>query len=345
MNAGIGRMRRLIRVLAVTVAFLSLASPAGATGDHKTLRLNEAAPAGGPEDVALRYFKQQIEHDTHGGVSVDVHLGGRLGNPQTSVEDMMFGDLDLYSGKLTDFLPLMIDEVSGLQTPFLVLEPKAARSYLASPLLDDARDKVLHSRHIRFLEMTAMDRPFHILAAKRAISGLGDLVGLRIASQTPMTKDAARIWRALGVTYLPMPPSAFREALTAKKIDAVLYPNLDDARELTAGLAPNLLEIEDCPAIWQISINDAVWQKLSVGEKAAFASAATASAKIFEAEAERGFAVKIRQATEKGRMTYRALAPIPVRAKLGPSYRALVDDGALNPKVLETADKAAREAH
>ena len=337
-------MGRLIRILAITVAFLSLIPPAGAVVNHKTLRLNEAAPAGGPEDAALHYFKHQIEQATHRSVIIDIHLGGGLGNPQTSVEDMMFGDLDLYSGNLTDFLPLMIDEVSGLQAPFLVPGPKAARLYLASPLLDDARDKVLHSRHIRFLEMTAMHRPFHILAANRTISGPGDLAGLRIASQMPLTKDAARLWQALGVAYQRIPPAALRDALASKKIDAVLYPGLEAARGRTAGLAPNLLEIEDCPSIWQISINEAVWQKLTAGEKTVFTDAAAASATIFEAEAERQLQEKIALVTAKGQMTYRVLEPASFRARLASSYRTLVDDGALNPKVLETADKATREA-
>jgi TRAP-type C4-dicarboxylate transport system substrate-binding protein len=337
-------MRRLIRILAITAALLSLGNAAGAAGGHQRLRLNETALAGGAEDAALRYFKQKIEQATHGSVTIDIHLGGGLGNPQTSVQDMMFGDLDLYSGQVADFLPLMIDEVSGLQTPFLVLGPEAARAYLASPLLDEARDKVLNSRHIRFLEMTAMRRPFHILATTRMISSPDDLAGLKITSQIPLTRDAARIWAALGGTYLAMPPSAFRAALAAKKIDGILYSDLGTARGATANLAPHLLEIEDCPFVWQISVNEAVWQKLTASEQSAFFEAASASAKIFETEAGRRFQGKVSLATAEGRMTYRTLDWAPVRAKLAASYRALVDDGALNPKVLETADKAAHEA-
>jgi TRAP-type C4-dicarboxylate transport system substrate-binding protein len=335
-------MGRLIRTMAIMVAVLFLVSPAGAAGNHRTLHLNEAASAGGPEDVALRYFKRQVEQSTHGSVTIDIHLDGGLGNPQTSVQDMMFGDLDLYSGNLADFLPLMIDEVSGLQTPFLIPGPAAARLYLASPLLDEARDKVLHSRHIRFLEMTAMRKPSHILVANRAISGPGDLAGLRIASQLPLTKDAARLWQVLGATYRPLAPAALRDALAAKKIDAILYPDIDAGRGPAAGLAPNLLEIDDCPSIWQISINEAVWQKLSAAEKSALADGAAASAGIFEVEADRQLQKKVALATAGKQRTYQKLEPAAFRARLGSSYRLFVDDGALNPEVLETADKAAR---
>ena len=70
--------------------------------------------------MALQSFVSQVDHQTHHAVRIDLHLNGGLGNAQTSVENMMFGDLDIYAGNLVDYLPLMIDEVNGLTMPFLV---------------------------------------------------------------------------------------------------------------------------------------------------------------------------------------------------------------------------------
>jgi TRAP-type C4-dicarboxylate transport system substrate-binding protein len=325
------------------IAFFSWHS-AMAAGAQKILRLNENSSAGRPEGVALRYFKQRVEKATHKTIAIDLHLNGGLGNPQISVENMMFGGLDLYSGNLADYLPLMIDEVSGLQTPFLVPGRKPADLYLASPLLGEARDKVLNSRHIRFLEMGAVREPFHIIAATRAIAGSGDLAGLRMTSEKPLSKDAAQLWRALGVTYVPMELSRFKEALASKKIDAVLYSDLAGANSDVLSLASHLVGVDDCPQIWQISINEKAWQGLTAEEKRALSDAATESVPIFETEAKRQFEARLAHITANGHIIYRSLVSETLRAGLGQPYRELVADGALNPKVLETTDRAVRAA-
>src|SRR5579872_5338884 len=117
----------------LTVVLLGAGAMASATawGATQTIALNEIGPAQGPQGAALRYFERAVALKTNGRVRMDLHFNGALGGPETSVEDMMFDDLQAFAGNLDDYLPLMIDEVSGLETPFLLPGVAPARRYLA----------------------------------------------------------------------------------------------------------------------------------------------------------------------------------------------------------------------
>jgi TRAP-type C4-dicarboxylate transport system substrate-binding protein len=328
----------LISVLGLASAVWSATPPA-----RPTIELNEDAAVGGPQEVALKELSREVARATHGRLVIHVHLNGGLGGPQESVENMMFGDLKMFSGAVIDYLPLMIDEVSGLDTPFLIPGEDPARRYLRSPLLDEAREKVLHSRRIRFLEMTAIRSPFHLIAARRPISSAADLQGLRITFTKPLTKTAIRLWSALGAIYVPpMPTAELKAALKSGRIDAIIVSDVESlSRENLVTAAPNLIGVDDCPQIWQISINEPLWQSLTLDEQAALATAADGSARVFEREARRRFQKDIRLVTSVGRATFVQLDVAGIRQQLQPTYAALAAEGGVSPRVLQTANAAA----
>lgn len=331
------------RVLIGALLGASMLASAGARAATRTIELNEIAPPAGPQAAALRYFERSVAERTAGRVRVDVHFNGALGGPETSVENMMFDELQAFSGNLDDYLPLMIDEVSGLETPFLLPGINAARRYLASPLLNTARTKVLHSRHIRFLEMTALRTPFHIIVSRRPISSAADLSGLRLTSSKPLTKSAATLWQALGVTYLPALSSTAARMLASGKADAAIFPDLDAVIEShVQAVAPHLVGIDDCPQIWQLSLNESVWRKLDPAEQRALLAAANGSAAVFEREAARVFHERLAQLRARDGVTYTELDAATLRRTVHSVYANLVTDGGLSPTVLQAADAAAR---
>ena len=332
-------MRRTHSGLALTVILSCLGSTAAAA-PAQTIELNELAPAGSPQDFALRAFQTAVASDTHGKVVVKLHLSGALGNAQTSVQNMMFGDLKLYAGNLTDYLPLMIDEMTGLQMPFLIPGVTPAGRYLAAPLLDEAREKVLHSRHIRFLEMTAIRNPFHVIAAKREIATPADLVGLKLVSDRPLTKTAARVWQVLGVQYIAPSDVDAKTALESGQADAVLFTNLDAVTRNVESVAPYLAGVDDCPQLWQISINEGVWQHFDDSERTALQAAARKALQVYESRAREQFQKRLGTMTSDGHITYHVLDANALRAKALPVYPQLVAEGGLSPRVLEAANAA-----
>jgi TRAP-type C4-dicarboxylate transport system substrate-binding protein len=324
--------------LALTVILGFCLGGTAAADSAQTIELNEQAAAGSPQDFALRAFQTAVASGTHGKVVLKLHLSGSLGNAQTSVQNMMFGDLSLYSGNLIDYLPLMIDEMTGLQTPFLIPGITPTSHYLASPLLDEAREKVLHSRHVRFLEMTAIRSPFHVIATKREIATPADLAGLKLVSDRPLTKTAARVWQALGVQYIAPSDVDIKTALESGQADAVLFTDLDAVTHAVASIAPHLAGVDDCPQLWQISINEGVWQHFDDSQRTAVQAAALKALQVYESRAAERFRKQLVTLTSRGHMTYHVLEANTLRAKALPVYPQLVAEGGLSPRVLEAAN-------
>ncbi len=329
-------------VLALVLLGVS-ASSAAPAASPQTIELNEVAPPAGPQAAALRYFEHSVAQHTGGRVRVNVHFDGALGGAETSVENMMFDDLQAFAGSLDDYLPLMIDEVSGLETPFLLPGVGPARRYLASPLLDTARGKVLHSRHIRFLEMAALRTPFHVIASRRPIASAADLKGLRLTSNKPLTKTAVRVWQALGVTYVPPLSSTADRMLAGGKADAALFPDLEAIEKANVqAVAPHLIGVDDCPQIWQISLSESVWRKLDTAEQQASITAASRSAAVFERESARLFHERLARLRSRDGVSYVELDAAVLRSKVRSAYADLVADGGLSPTALQAADAAMR---
>lgn len=334
-------MRRTHSGLLLSAILGCYLGEAAAAGPARIIDINETAPAGSAQDFALRAFQAAIESGTHGEVAIKLHLSGALGNAQTSVQNMMFGDLSLYSGNLTDYLPLMIDEMTGLQTPFLIPGAGPALRYLASPLLDEARSKVLHSRHIRFLEMTAIRTPFHVIASKRAIVTPADLVGLKLVSDRPLTKTAARVWQALGVRYIAPANVDIKTALASGQADAALFTSLDEvARQGVASIAPHLAGVNDCPQLWEISINERAWQRLDDTQRTAVQAAAQKAIQVYESRAREQFKQRLATLRAGGHVTYHVLDANAMRVKALPLYPQLVAEGSLSPRVLQASNAA-----
>ena len=305
------------------------------------LRLNEVAVPGSPEDFALRSFASQVDSQTDHSVRIDLHLDGELGNAQTSVENMMFDDLDIYAGNLVDYLPLMIDEVNGLTVPFLLSGRTAVDQYLASSLLDEAREKVLSSRRIIFLEMTALREPYHFLVSRKPIRDASDLKGMNFASVQPLSKIAARVWSSAGAHYVAGEVQ-IQDRLKSGTLDAALFPDLRSA--MASGVlksARYIAGIDDCPQIWQISVNQGAWNRLSADQQKIVSHAAQNSGRMFEQK----IADQLRQDLARLRVqhvTYRLLQLPGLRDAVHPAYDSLVSEGAINPRVVQTADDAMR---
>ena len=119
------------------------------------LRLNELAPRDSTASAALKLFKHRVESGTHGEVRVELYFDGALGNSSDSLEKLNAGDLDMFSGNFEVFLPLLVDEISGLELPFMIPDNEIASRYMASPFMQDGRARDLTLRHIRFLELDA----------------------------------------------------------------------------------------------------------------------------------------------------------------------------------------------
>ena len=331
-------MRKSLRLSLLPALILLLTAAANA---QTVLRLNELGPEAGPEAAALRAFKDTVEVATQGSVKIELHYAASLGNPSTSLEAMMSGELDLFSGDLRYMLPVIIDEVTGLDLPFLVPSNAAARNYLASPLFNEGREKVILYRHIRILETDAFRGPERMMAVTRKVTSLEDLRGLRLAVFPGPTKAGVQLWRALGVTVLDTAWPDVRSALDRHLIDGVIAPDLGSLiAARIPRVAPFIGPSHDHPQIWQIAIFDGAWRKLDASQQAAVAKAAAEAASVYNHTAKEAMNRDLAAVHANKAAVPVSIDPLLAHERLRAGYAELISQGATSPRVRDTANAA-----
>jgi TRAP-type C4-dicarboxylate transport system substrate-binding protein len=89
---------------------------------HITLKVNESLGPGSPEETALNAFKKAVEDGSKGEIKIVIHLQDALDNPQTSMENLITGSLELYSGALEYYEPQTKEELSVVSLPYFLVD-------------------------------------------------------------------------------------------------------------------------------------------------------------------------------------------------------------------------------
>src|SRR4051812_33391243 len=87
---------------------------------EKLLKINESLGPGSPEEFALLHFKKLVEENSKGEVKIAIHLQDALGKPTQALESLTIGALDLYSGALEYYAPIVGEEINAISLPSLV---------------------------------------------------------------------------------------------------------------------------------------------------------------------------------------------------------------------------------
>ena len=95
-----------------------------------TLKVNEGNAPGSPEALALGEFKKIVEEQSKGEIKIRIFLHRQLGNPQESLENLMTGALDLYSGALSYYATLLPDELNPVSLMYFFKDTEHLKRYL-----------------------------------------------------------------------------------------------------------------------------------------------------------------------------------------------------------------------
>src|SRR5262245_52007078 len=110
-------MRRMLAT--ALIAGLAWATATADAVAQRTLRINESLGPGSVEEVALNQFKRLVEEGSNGQLRITLFLNDSLGNPRTSLENLITGSLDLYSGAMEYYQPIVPVEIGVLSVPYL----------------------------------------------------------------------------------------------------------------------------------------------------------------------------------------------------------------------------------
>lgn len=328
-------LARLVAVLLGAAVSFSLAGPASA---QKILKLNESSGPGSPEDIALQAFKAQVEEKSGGQLQIQVHLLDALGGPDVSLESLMTGSLDLYSGALEYYASIVGPEINVISLPFFVGTHDKLRAYLKSEAFRPAIDK-LAAAGIRVLstEWNGDRGPYRVLMSSKEIATVDDLQGLKVRMFP--NEVYQRSWSALGTLPIQLAWTETYLGIRQGTVNSVTAP-LSMVRAMKfAEVAPYIVEIKEYPQTWPMTVSEQSWQKLSADEQAILVAAANEAGKVYAQTTLKNAAADVEQMIAQNNARVVEIDRAAMRAKLEPLYDQLVAEGVV-PATLRDAVNA-----
>ena len=175
---------------------------------------------GSSHGKGLQKFKELIEKESNGRITLQIFPDGQMGNDKSMMEAMQMGTLDM-SAVSTSPVSEFTKGFLVFDLPFLFTTEAEADKVLDSP----AGQKILDSlKTVNLVGLTYWENGFRNLTnSKRPINRVSDLQGLKIRTmQNPIMLETFKLW---GANPTPM---AFNEVFTAleqKTIDGQENPN------------------------------------------------------------------------------------------------------------------------
>ena len=302
---------------------------------EKLLKINESLGPGSPEEFALLHFKKVVEEGSKGEVKIAIHLQDALGKPTQALESLTIGALDLYSGALEYYSPIVGEEINAISLPYLVTSHDHLRAYLKSPLFKKAEEKLL-ARGIRILstEWNADRGPYRVLVSSKPVLNADDLKGLKVRMFP--NEVYVRSWKQLETVPIQLAWTETYLGIRQGVVNAVTAPlSLVRSMKFTE-VAPFIVEIREFPQTWPITISERTWKKLSPDEQQLLVRAAneagTVYAKTTMDRAESDVAAMIRD----NNAVVIKLNTGAMRAKMQPLYADLIKEKALSQDLFDT---------
>jgi len=321
-------MIAILRRLAVALAIAGVVAMAGTAQAQRTLRINESLGPGSVEEAALNEFKRLVEAGSQGQLQIRVFLNDSLGNPQTSLENLMTGTLDLYSGAMEYYQPIVPVEIGAMSVPYLLRNHAHMRRYLTSPAFEGARRKLLE-RGIRFLstEFNADRGPYRVFVSTRPVNALADLNGMRIRMFP--NEIAINAWRHLGTVPTVLPHTETYLALRQGVVQGAPYPIAAIHPARFTEVARFVLRTDEFPQTWPITISDRVWRQLPEAQQQLLVSAANQAGRLYAQETNARLARDIEAMRRENNAVFAEIDLAPFRERMQPFHQELVRSGAV----------------
>jgi TRAP-type C4-dicarboxylate transport system substrate-binding protein len=323
----------MVRGLVAFACALVLAS----TGAHaqRTLKINESLGPGSPEQVALQAFQKTVEESSQGQLKVAIHLNDALGNAQTSLENLSTGTLELYSGALEYYQPIVPQEIGVLAVPYVITSYGHLRRYLMSPVFEGAKQKLLE-RGIRFIstEFNAERGPYRVFISSKQIRSLEDLKGVRIRMYP--NENAINAWRHLGTVPTVLPYTETYLAIRQGVVQGAPFPlSLLQSSKLTE-VAKYIVRTDEFPQTWPMTVSERVWKSLNPTQQQLLVRAANDAGKIYANEVNSRAKRDIDTMAKDNGAVYSEIPLEPFRAHMRSFHEQLIKAGTVRKELYDS---------
>lgn len=215
-------MKRLICALAALALIFSVSTGNAAEYKKMVIRAATANPQGSQHVTALDKFKEIVEKESNGAITVQTFYGGSLGDEQANVKQCRDGELDIAVTSCGNYTPAA-PSAGALYLPYLFPSIDSAKRLLSN--------EAFMNKLTEIIVKESRTRPLgwliggyrHITNAKHPITKIEDLQGLKI--RVPGVALQLATFRAWGIEPHPLAWSETFNALQQGVIDGQENPH------------------------------------------------------------------------------------------------------------------------
>lgn len=177
------------------------ADSSGSTADVMpvNLVLSYSGPKTSVNGWWARQYKQLVEEESGGAITIDVYSDSLLGSDLEVVRDCQYGTIDIQIASPTA-LVTFIPEAAVFDVPFLFQSLEQARSALEDPTIFRYLSDAYREKGLVLLPLA--DQGFRELSLNQPIQSLEDLRGLTI--RCVYNEHHTAFWQALGLETVSM---------------------------------------------------------------------------------------------------------------------------------------------
>ncbi|MDE5798276.1 MAG: TRAP transporter substrate-binding protein, partial [Treponemataceae bacterium] len=145
---------------------------AGSGSTPVTITLGFSTNKEDPRGVASLLFKEEVEQNSNGRITVDIHADGTLGSDADLIDGVVNDTLDMTISSAGNFA-VYAPEVGISALPFLFSDFESAWQFMDSPLIQDV-DKTLEAFNI--VVLSHFDNGFRcVTTTDRAVNCVADM--------------------------------------------------------------------------------------------------------------------------------------------------------------------------
>jgi tripartite ATP-independent transporter DctP family solute receptor len=266
-------MRSCLRLVGLSAALLALVPcGCGRKSGKIVLRAADVHPLGYPTTEGLRFMAKQLERESGGRITMQIHPASQLGAEKETIEMTKLGTLDINrvsAAPLAEFCK----ELGVYSLPYLFRDSEHQWKVLGGPIGRDILDKLSGYGFVGLCYYDSGARSFY--NSRRPIRTPADLRGLKIRVQK--NKIMIDCVEALGASATPMSFEEVYSALQTGVIDGAENNPPSYLSESHYEVA-KYYSLDEHTRIPEVVIASAkTWERLSPEDRALVKKAAEAS--------------------------------------------------------------------
>lgn len=301
-------MKRRLGIITTLIAVLAMTTAYAADYQKMTIRAATANPDGSLHTTAINKFKEIIEKDSNGKITVQTFYGGSMGDEQANVRQLRSQEIHLAVlavGNLTPFAP----QANIFYLPYMFPQiDNAYQLFGNDAFTGKIADKVVEQSGTRPLSWL-IGGYRHLTNSKKPITKIDDLQGLKI--RVPPVQVQLESFKSWGIEPHPLAWSETFNALQQGVIDGQENPHTVNRDQKFWEVQKYITELHYMLWVGPMLVSEAWYKDLDADTKALVNKAAKeAAAAEWKWAAEQDEVAK-NQCLEKG-MKLDALTDEPV---------------------------------